>query len=81
MPPTVIAVYSFIRIHTSNGSMFRSYLVPDQWDTWAYYNEEDNLYYAYYLIRDAEQPNYYKGEGFGLATSPDSVHWTDYGWV
>ena len=61
--------------------MFRSYLVPDQWDTWAYYNTENNLYYAYYLIRDAEQPNYYKGEGFGLAISTDTVHWTDYGWI
>ena len=58
--------------------MFHSYLVPDQWDTWAWYNEQNNKYYAYYLVRSA--PNY-KGEGFGLAISTDTVHWTDYGQI
>lgn len=42
------------------------------WDTWVYYY--DHTYYAYYLITDRSP-----GEGFGVATSEDGVHFTDRG--
>jgi len=54
--------------------LFKSNKVKAQWDTWAYYN--NNTYYLYYLITE-ESP----GEGFGVATSEDGVHWKDHGWA
>lgn len=54
--------------------IFRSELVKAQWDTWAYYHR--GTYYLYYLITE-DSP----GEGFGVATSKDGVHWQDRGWA
>ena len=48
--------------------MFQSKAVTSQWDTWAMI--ENGTYYAYYLITE-----YSPGEGFGVATSSDGVHW------
>ena len=52
--------------------LFRSKLYSATWDTWMYY--ENGNYYLYYLITEHSP-----GEGFGVATSPDGVHWTDHG--
>jgi len=54
--------------------IFKSSVVKAQWDTWCYYH--GGTYYLYYLITD-QSP----GEGFGVATSTDGVHWTDQGWA
>ena len=54
--------------------MFQSHAVTSQWDTWAFV--ENNTYYAYYLITEHSP-----GEGFGVATSADGVHWDDHGYV
>ena len=48
--------------------VFRSTEVADQWDTWCYHH--DGTYYLYYLISGD-----CLGEGFGVASSPDGVHW------
>ena len=54
--------------------IFKSDQVKAQWDTWAYYHQ--GTYYLYYLITE-DSP----GEGFGVATSSDGVHWHDHGWA
>ena len=54
--------------------IFRSETVDAQWDTWCYYH--DGQYYLYYLITENSP-----GEGFGVATSTDGVHWEDHGWA
>ena len=51
---------------------FKSKGVDAHWDTWMFYNE--GTFYLFYLITE-----YSPGEGFGLATSPDGVTWTDHG--
>ena len=53
---------------------FKSEGVDAHWDTWMFYNE--GTFYLFYLITE-----YSPGEGFGLATSPDGVTWTDHGWA
>ena len=54
--------------------IFRSEQVKAQWDTWVYFHQ--GTYYLYYLITE-DSP----GEGFGVATSADGVHWHDHGWA
>ena len=54
--------------------MFHSTAVTKQWDTWGFV--ENGTWYAYYLITE-QSP----GEGFGVATSTDAVHWHDHGYV
>jgi len=54
--------------------IFKSDIVEAQWDTWCYYH--DGTYYLYYLITERSP-----GEGFGVATSEDGVHWEDHGWA
>ena len=54
--------------------IFKSDQVKAQWDTWVYYH--NGTYYLYYLITE-DSP----GEGFGVATSTDGVHWHDHGWA
>ncbi len=58
----------------SQSMFFKSEGVEAHWDTWMYVH--NGIYYLYYLITE-----YSPGEGFGLATSPDGVTWTDHGWV
>ena len=52
--------------------IFKSKLFSATWDTWMYYH--NGTYYLYYLIT---QTGY--GEGFGVASSADGVHFTDHG--
>eukprot|EP00947_MAST-08B_sp_MAST-8B-sp1_P000874 g874.t1 len=54
--------------------MFHSKNVSKQWDTWVYV--ENGTYYAYYLVTEVSY-----GEGFGVGTSTDGVHWVDRGYV
>ena len=54
--------------------IFKSDNVKAHRDTWAYYHE--GTYYLYYLITERSA-----GEGFGVATSEDGVHWHDHGWA
>jgi len=54
--------------------IFKSDKVAAHWYTWAYYHE--GTYYLYYLITE-----HGPGEGFGVATSKDGVHWEDHGWA
>jgi len=54
--------------------LFRSDIVRAQWDTWCYFHE--GTYHLYYLITETSP-----GEGVGVATSSDGVHWQDHGWV
>ena len=54
--------------------LFRSELIASQWDTWCYFHA--GTYYLYYLITESSP-----GEGFGVATSEDGVHWKDHGWA
>jgi len=54
--------------------LFKSQITPKTWDTGLYYH--DGIYYLYYLI--SEQ---HPGDGFGVATSPDGLHWEDHGWA
>ena len=54
--------------------IFKSERVAAQWDTWCYYH--NGTYYLYYLITEHSH-----GEGFGVASSSDGVHWTDHGWA
>jgi len=42
------------------------------WDTWLYYHND--IFYLYYLISEISP-----GEGFGVATSKDGVHFNDHG--
>jgi hypothetical protein len=58
---------------SADGMVFKSDTVTGQWDTWCYYH--DGTYYLYYLITEKT------GEGFGVATSKDGVHWKDRGWA
>ena len=60
--------------HKTEAMIFKSDNVAAQWDTWGYYHE--GTYYLYYLITE-----YGAGEGFGVATSTDGVHWQDHGWA
>ncbi len=53
--------------------IFKSDTVAAQWDTWCYHH--DGTYYLYYLVTE------HTGEGFGVATSKDGVHWKDHGWA
>lgn len=53
---------------------FKSKLVSAHWDTWMYFYQD--TFYLYYLITEHSP-----GEGFGVATSPDGVTWTDHGWA
>ena len=55
------------------GMVFKSDTVTAQWDTWCYHH--DGTYYLYYLVTE------HTGEGFGVATSKDGVHWKDRGWA
>ncbi|WP_197231837.1 glycoside hydrolase family protein [Novipirellula artificiosorum] len=59
---------------TAQGMVFKSDHVQAQWDTWAY--EYEGTFYLYYLITE-----HGPGEGFGVATSTDGVHWEDHGWA
>ena len=59
---------------TTQSMFFKSEGVDAHWDTWMYFHE--GTYYLFYLITE-----YSPGEGFGLATSPDGVTWTDHGWA
>ena len=54
--------------------IFKSEVVSAQWDNWCYYH--DGVHYLYYLITERSG-----GEGFGVATSRDGVHWDDHGWA
>ena len=69
---TAIAILAFS--YPAEAMIFKSDKVAAQWDTWAYYHQ--GTYYLYYLITE-----YSPGEGFGVATSTDGVHWFDHGWV
>ena len=52
--------------------IFRTKKFDATWDTWVYYH--DGVIYLYYLITGRSP-----GEGFGVATSRDGVHFTDHG--
>ena len=54
--------------------LFKSTVVSKTWDAWGYYHE--GTYYLFYLTSE-----HYPGDGFGVATSPNGVHWTDHGRV
>lgn len=54
--------------------LFKSQITPKTWDTGLYYH--DGSYYLYYLISDR-----HPSDGFGVATSPDGLHWEDHGWA
>lgn len=54
--------------------IFKSQQVAAQWDTWCYHHA--GTWYLYYLITESSA-----GEGFGVATSADGVHWEDHGWA
>jgi hypothetical protein len=54
--------------------IFKSRIVKAHWDNWCYYH--DGVYYLYYLITEHSP-----GEGIGVATSRDGVHWEDHGWT
>ena len=54
--------------------IFKSEQVAAQWDTWCYHHA--GTWYLYYLITESSA-----GEGFGVATSADGVHWEDHGWA
>ena len=53
---------------------FKSNQVSAHWDTWMY--NHAGIFYLDYLIT-----GHSGGEGFGVATSPDGVTWTDHGWA
>jgi len=59
---------------TGKAMVLKSDHVKAQWDTWAY--QYKGAYYLYYLITERSA-----GEGFGVATSKDGVHWKDHGWA
>ncbi|MXX24865.1 MAG: hypothetical protein F4Z82_05375 [Caldilineaceae bacterium SB0668_bin_21] len=59
---------------STQSMFFKSKGVDAHWDTWMFYHE--GTFYLFYLITE-----YSPGEGFGLATSPDGVTWTDHGWA
>ena len=61
-------------IEDSQSMLFRSAAVSAQWDTWMVFHEGTSS--LYYLIT-----KHSPGEGFGLATSPDGVTWSDHGRV
>ena len=68
----IVVLLSFCE--SCDGLMFQSKAVTSQWDTWAFV--ENGTYYAYYLITEHSP-----GEGFGVATSTDGVHFKDHGYV
>ena len=65
---------TFLLLGRTTALMFHSLAVTKQWDTWAFV--ENGTWYAYYLITE-----HGPGEGFGVATSSDAVHWKDHGYV
>lgn len=71
---TVAIVLGSLASLRCEAMIFKSAQVAAQWDTWAYYHE--GTYYLYYLITEHSP-----GEGFGVATSTDGVHWKDHGWA
>jgi hypothetical protein len=54
--------------------VFKSAIVSAHWDNWCYFHQ--GTHYLYYLITEHSG-----GEGFGVATSTDGVHWDDHGWA
>jgi hypothetical protein len=54
--------------------VFKSEVVRANWDNWCYYH--NGTYYLYYLITEHSG-----GEGFGVASCSDGVHWRDHGWA
>ena len=54
--------------------IFKSDVVSSHWDTWIYFHQ--GTYHLYYLITES-----CGGDGFGVATSRDGVHWDDHGWA
>lgn len=78
--PTPRALLLLLNVEPALSLMFQShnttgsFSVTSQWDTWAFV--ENGTFYVYYLITESSP-----GEGFGVATSPDGQHWTDYGFV
>ena len=54
--------------------IFRSEKFAAHWDTWMYHH--DGTDYLYYLITE-----FSPGEGIGLATSADGVHYEDHGMI
>jgi len=71
---TLVAIFVATRSGDSAyGMIFKSDTVTGQWDTWCYHH--DGTYYLYYLITEKT------GEGFGVATAKDGVHWKDRGWA
>ena len=70
----LIMLFVFALCLQAEAMIFKSDEVAAQWDTWCYYHE--GTYYTYYLVTE-----YGYGEGVGVATSTDGVHWEDHGWV
>ena len=60
----------------SDALMFRSASVIAHWDTWGFYDDVGQSYWAFALITEISP-----GEGFLAASSKDGVHWTDHGYV
>ena len=56
----------------SQAMVFKSQIIKTHWDNWCYCH--NGTYYLYYL-------SWSPGEGFGVATSTDGVHWDDRGWA
>jgi hypothetical protein len=54
--------------------LFKSKLITKTWDTWMVYHA--GTYYLYYSTSETAP-----GDGFGVATSEDGLHWQDYGRV
>jgi len=54
--------------------LFKSTLVSKTWDTWMAFHE--GTYYLYYSTSETAP-----GDGFGVATSTDGLHWRDHGRV
>ena len=61
-------------LHGCSALMFHSSAVSKEWDTWVFV--ENGTFYAYYLVTEVSF-----GEGFGVATSTDGVHFEDHGYV
>ena len=52
--------------------LYKPSTVAKLWDTWLYHH--GGIYYLYYLVTDRSP-----GDGIGLATSSDGVHWLERG--
>lgn len=57
---------------SASALIFKSDRYTAHWDTWVYHH--DGTYFLYYLITEGST-----GEGYGVASSDDGVHWTDHG--